>query len=108
MKLNRYMKMNIGTYRATYPDDLAEAARRGKCIIHPINRATMALQAQIAEVVVLATGRVPQCLEEEARAVFAMLKALVPEKLACLGMTATGWPKHPSRLGYSNKLRSFT
>lgn len=100
--LTRYVKVNVGTYRATNPGDLEAAPQ----VQHPDNTDYIARFAARASKIIVATGQVPPVLEQYARDLFALL-ALWGHPLLCLGLTKSGWPKHPSRIGYDPPFVAF-
>lgn len=55
--------------------------------------------------IVVAWGAQPAWLQEPFAALTTRLRAV--GGLSCLGRTQDGWPRHPSRLGYSTRLEAF-
>jgi len=100
--LTRYVKVNVGTYRATNPGDL-EAADE---VQHVENTFFIASFAAKATKIIVATGQVPPVLEQHARELFVQLRRW-GFPLLCLGLTKSGWPKHSSRIGYDTPFVAF-
>lgn len=100
LRLTRYLKMNVSTYRSTDPRALAGAAANGMTR-HPDNLPMLRRCAERASVIIVATGLVPDCIRQDALAVFDTLRdPSLASKVRCLGLTKAGWPKHSSRIGY--------
>jgi len=107
LRLTRYVKMNVSSYRATDPRALVDAAAAGMTR-YPGMMGILRSCAEGAGIIIVATGRVPDCIEADARAVFDLLRlpSLLP-KVRCLGLTKAGWPKHSSRIGYDVPIRAW-
>lgn len=104
--LNEYVKMNVGDYRATNPDDMVKAAKEGVSPCSPGNLAKIVEVAQHAHAVVLACGHVPVVLQDPFFVLRIMLKN-AGVKTWCLGTTKDGWPKHPLYLAKTTTLQPF-
>lgn len=89
--------VNLYAWRETDPATLAARAAEGVDVVGPDNDAHLREVLAGADLVVCAWGAHP-IARARARAVLAM----VPESAscACLGRTAEGAPRHPSRLAY--------
>ncbi len=93
-KYRMFVKCNVMDYRATRPRDLLLP---GVVPCSPKNLETIRFFARKAEVVIVAWGSLPSKLQHHADMVADMLRGLdVP--MNCLGTTASGAPRHPSRI----------
>lgn len=95
--------VNLYAWRATSPDDVVTAWRRGVDIVGPDNDYFIAAALGVSPVNVLAPivaawGAGPSGLDVEGRAadVLAIARTHHPDRnLACLGYTKAGAPRHP-------------
>lgn len=90
--------VNLFAWRETDPGALAVCAAKGTDIVGPENDIHLRAALLDAHLVVCAWGSHPL-----ARARSLAVLAMVPENVACecLGRTANGAPRHPSRLAYA-------
>lgn len=90
--------LNLFAWRETDPEALVACAAKGADIVGPENDTHLRLGLLTAHLVVCAWGSHPI-----ARSRAAAVLAMVPEDVACecLGRTADGAPRHPSRLAYA-------
>ena len=100
---NRYVKMNVGTYRATQPADLA---RLGGSAVWPSNIERIAISAGYASKIIAATGNLPDVLKPYGLSLFRRLHH-ERRQLICFGKTKYGWPRHTSRLSYDTPEMEF-
>lgn len=101
--LRRMVLTNAATYCLTDPSGLAAISAP---LAHPGNVELIVACAKAAKEVVVACGNPPDPIGWHAKATLDALKSSgVP--LLCLGRTASGWPKHPSRLAYATKLETY-
>ncbi len=101
----RYVKMNVVSYRSTDPAGL-EAADQ---VSHPRNLPAIIAWAKhpLCARVVLATGVPPAVILSSAKFVLDHLSAKSIETW-CLGRTKEGWPRHTSRIAYATRFERFT
>lgn len=100
---------NMFAYVETDSDAFAEKAARGVDVVGPENDVYVeAMIATLPKVVVAwgASGRFPgkQARVAEVRAMFERYG----QTPYCLGVTAGGEPRHPSRLAYATELQEYT
>ncbi len=90
--------VNLFAWRETDPEALTSCGARGSDIVGPENDLHLRAALQGADLVLCAWGGHPL-----ARARAMVLLAMVPEGVSCecLGRTAEGAPRHPSRLAYA-------
>lgn len=101
---NRYVKVNLSSYRSTDPAGLRDAEE----LAHPDNIPTILKWATDVSChrVVLATGVPPEVLAPLADQVLRMLRE-AKVAMWCLGRTKAGWPRHTSRIGYATPFERF-
>lgn len=93
--------VNLFGYRTTYPAELREAARRGVDIVGVRNDVVIDDAVQRAAITVLAWGRRGSLLERGA-----VVAERVPDPF-CLGLTATGEPRHPLYVPMDTEVRPY-
>jgi hypothetical protein len=98
-----YAKCNIMDYRATHPQDLLKL---GADVRSSENMYILREQAALADRIIAAWGRLDPKFEYYAAETLITLRAS-GKKIFCLGRTANGSPRHPSRLAYSEKLEKY-
>ena len=104
MGLERYIKVNVGTYRCTDPKLLNNVSTRD--LVHTVNLDMIAAMAIKASKIVVACGDLPDVLEPFAKSTFEAL-GVGRREVLCLGLTKRGWPRHSSRIGYATPLVEF-
>lgn len=94
--------VNLFTLRSKDPADLLRVADP----VGPLNDVFLREAARDADRFVVAWGGMPSKLRGAAGPMMAALVEAAP-RLECLGVTMSGDPRHPSRLGYNDGLRSL-
>lgn len=101
MLIDRYVKVNIMDYRATYPKDLL---RPGVHPCSPRNAETISGFARGAHAIVVCWGKLHPRLAVHADAVLRLLNG---RPLNCLGVNGDGSPKHPLYLAGNTRFERF-
>lgn len=97
---------NVFSFIATYPHELegasVEVLRTSQAFMRMVN-----LSVGAAEIIVGWGGSIPKALANEPEAVVRALRIASEAPIRCLGTTADGHPRHPSRLGYDTERVAF-
>ena len=99
----RYIKMNVLSYRATYPKDLLADGVEVTC---PENLPTIVTMAATAKLIVVCHGVLHPTLQHHA-GVIVMALCSKGHGLHCLGRNADGSPKHPLYLPKTAALEPY-
>lgn len=102
--LDWYIKMNVGDYRATNPNDLAA---HGVVPCSDGNLSRIIEMASEAAFVIMAHGILPQPLQPAGRELIHELKSH-GLALHCFGTTKAGWPRHLLYVKGDARLVSYT
>lgn len=102
--VHQYVKMNVATLVATLPIDLKGLPLN--TMRHRDNIPTLACMATSADFVVMATGNLWNEMLPAFNETMAIVRGTGKEVL-CLGRTGSGWPRHPSRIGYDTAFETY-
>lgn len=104
--------VNLYAYRATKPEDLVAAHRAGTDVVGPENQEHVATCLDAADAVVFAWGATLATVKRAGAEPLDVHDLLAQRWLGaepqCLGLTAGGYPRHPSRLSNDHPLTTWS
>lgn len=110
-----FVAVNLFAYRATKPEDVVAAHAAGVNVAGPGNTGIICDELTKADALVVAWGATVTKITTPPRRAPGVSRFNVVDAarrhgkpVLCLGVTAGGHPRHPSRLGYAAELRPYT